>query len=514
MEGGGGDAATLQRSSPLGYALVMNQSVEQLLVRARELSRTGPLDEAIAAYERLLEAAPELANSWYNLGRLRAHAGRHEAALAAYGEALTRGAEAPEQIFLNRALIFSDGLSRFELAEAELISALQVNSEYLPALINLGNLVEDRGDREQARRYYTRALSLRPWFFEALARYANLHEPRGVNDPVIDRLRRALAMPNADPLERASLGFALARLLDAVGEYGEAFACARAANAASRQALRQGGFDVSYDRAAQEACIAALIAFFTPARLAQLRSELKIGTSASPQPIFICGMFRSGSTLCEQVLASHPAVTMGGELGLLPDLIARLLPDYPQALDSAGLGTLARAYQDGLAAAFPQAGQVSDKRTENFLHIGLIKLLFPEARIIHTERDPLDIALSIFFLHVDHRVPYAHDLADIVHYYTQYRRLMAHWQELFGSELYGFDYAKFVTAQRTATEDLLAYCGLPWDEACMDFHAAASVVRTASVWQVRKPLYRSSLGRAQHYEEQLAPLRPLLTRTA
>ena len=495
----------------------MNQSVEQLLVRARELSRTGPLDEAIAAYEHLLEAAPELANSWYNLGRLRAHAGRHEAALAAYGEALARGADAPEQIFLNRALVFSDGLSRFELAEAELVSALQVNPEYLPALMNLGNLAEDRGERERARRYYTRVLSLQPWFFAALARYANLHEPQGPHDPVIDRLRRALAMPNADPLERAGLGFALARLLDAVGEYGQAFDCAMAANAASLQAMRQGGFDVSYDRAAQEARIAALIAFFTPARLAQLRSELKIATSAPPQPIFICGMFRSGSTLCEQVLASHPAVTMGGELGLLPDLIARLLPGYPQVMDSAdtaALGELARAYQDGLAAAFPKAGLVSDKRTENFLHIGLIKLLFPQARIIHTERDPLDIAISVYFLHLDQRVPYAHDLADIAHYYTQYRRVMAHWQELFGSELYGFDYASFVTAQRAVTEDLLAYCGLPWNEACMDFHAAASVVRTASVWQVRKPLYRSSLARAQHYEEQLAPLRSLLAATA
>ncbi len=491
----------------------MSQSLEHLLVRARELSRTGPLDEAIAAYELLVEAAPELADSWYNLGRLRAHAGRHEAALAAYGEALSRGAGAPEQIFLNRALVFSDGLSLFELAEAELVSALQVNPEYLPALMNLANLAENRGERERARRYYTRALALRPWFFEALARYANLHEPQGVHDPVIDRLRRALAMPNTDPLERASLGFALARLLDAVGEYGQAFDCATAANAASLKALRQGGFEVSYDRAAHEARIAALIAYFTPERVAQLRAGLKLGAASSPRPIFICGMFRSGSTLCEQVLSSHPAVTMGGELGLLPDLIARILPGYPQALDSvpsATLEGLANAYQDGLAAAFPAAGLVSDKRTENFLHIGLIKLLFPDARIIHTERDPLDIAVSIYFLHLDQRVPYAHDLNDIAHYYTQYRRLMAHWQELFGPELYGFNYADFVTAQRPATENLLAYCGLPWNEACMEFHAAASVVRTASVWQVRKPLYRSSLGRAHHYAEQLAAARALL----
>ena len=495
----------------------MNQSVEPLLIRARELSRTGPLEDAIAAYEQLLEVAPELANSWYNLGRLRAHAGRHEAALAAYGEALARGADAPEQIFLNRALVFSDGLSRFELAEAELVSALQVNPEYLPALMNLANLAEDRGERELARRYYTRALSLRPWFFEALARYANLHEPQGPNDPVIDRLRRALAMPNPDALERASLGFALARLLDAVGAYPQAFDCATAANAASLQAKRQGGFEVGYDRAAQEARITALIAFFTPARIAELRTALKIETAPSPRPIFICGMFRSGSTLCEQVLASHPEVTMGGELALLPDLIARMLPGYPEALEGAGsaaLRTLAGAYHDGLAASFPQAVQVSDKRTENFLHIGLIKLLFPEARIIHTERDPLDIAVSIYFLHLDHRVPYAHDLGDIAHYYTQYRRLMAHWQELFGPELYGFDYARFVTDQRTATEQLLAYCDLPWNEACMAFHAAASVVRTASVWQVRKPLYRSSLGRGQHYAEQLAQVRALLAATA
>lgn len=491
----------------------MSDSVEKLLVRARDLSRTGPLEEAIAAYESLLEAAPELANSWYNLGRLRGHAGQHEAALAAYGEALARGADAPEQIFLNRALVFSDGLGRFDLAEAELISALQLNPDYLPALMNLANLAEDRGERDLARRYYTRALALRPWFFEALARYANLHEPAAADDPIIDRLRRALAMPNADPLERASLGFALARLLDAVGEYAQAFEAAAAANRASLEAKRQAGFDVQYDRARHEARIDALISFFTQERVAQLRAELGSLVAEGPQPIFICGMFRSGSTLCEQVLASHPKVTMGGELGLLPNLIDRILPRYPHDLASASgkeLQEIGKAYREGLAAGFAGAQRVTDKRTENFLHIGLIKLLFPEAHIIHTERDPCDVALSIYFLHLDQRVPYAHDLTDIAHYYRQYQRLMAHWKKLFGSALYSFDYAGFVTAQRAATESLLAYCDLPWDEACMDFHAAPSVVRTASVWQVRRPLYRSSLGRARHYEAQLAPVRAAL----
>jgi hypothetical protein len=156
------------------------------------------------------------------------------------------------------------------------------------------------------------------------------------------------------------------------------------------------------------------------------------------------------------------------------------------------------------------AQRVTDKRPDNFLHIGLIKRLFPNARIVHTTRSPLDNALSIFFLHLDQSMGYALDLGDIGHYYRQYRRLMAHWKSRYGADILDFDYDGFVREPRPAVERLLDFCGLEWEDGCMAFERVSNSVRTASVWQVRQPLYRHSSGRWQHYAQHLGPLRETL----
>jgi hypothetical protein len=179
----------------------------------------------------------------------------------------------------------------------------------------------------------------------------------------------------------------------------------------------------------------------------------------------------------------------------------------PQQLEQ-----LAARYLDVLAKLFPHVRHVTDKRPDNFLYIGLIKSLFPHARIIHTTRDPLDNCLSVFFLHLDHGMSYALDLMDIGHYYRQYRRLMTHWKSLYGADILDFDYDAFVREPRPAVEKLLAFCGLAWSEDCMNFQHVTNVVKTASVWQVREPLYRHASGRWRNYERHLAPLRDYLRR--
>ena len=181
-------------------------------------------------------------------------------------------------------------------------------------------------------------------------------------------------------------------------------------------------------------------------------------------------MFRSGSTLTEQLLAGHPSVSAGGELDFLPRAVGTVLAPFPESvasLSSLTLETLAAQYLDSLHEMFPEAAFVTDKRPDHFLYIGLIKLLFPNAKIVHTTRDALDNCLSIYFLHLDQGLSYALDLMDIGHHYVQYRRLMAHWKALFGADILDLNYDLLVQDPRPALEQLLAFLGLPWDEGCL-----------------------------------------------
>jgi hypothetical protein len=169
-----------------------------------------------------------------------------------------------------------------------------------------------------------------------------------------------------------------------------------------------------------------------------------------------------------------------------------------------------KAYRDGIALQYPQAEVLTDKRPDNFLYIGLIKQLFPTARILHTQRNVLDNCLSVYFLHLSRAMPYALDLEDIAHWYRQYRRLMAHWKTLYGDDIHDVDYDALVANPRPQIESALTHCGLAWDDACLNFHATRSAVMTPSAWQVRQPLYQRSSGRWRHYERHLAGLRRAL----
>ncbi|MDP1739280.1 MAG: sulfotransferase [Caulobacter sp.] len=478
----------------------MSQSLESLLGQAAQLRRAGRTAEALAAYERLLAAHPDLPDSWYNLALLQRKAGRPEAALASYDQALRRGVSDPEEVRLNRAVILSDDLRREVEAEAELTAALALNPRYVPALLNLGNLHEDRGRRAEAVAAYEAIVALDPADPDALARLGGLATPSGSDDPLIGRLRGAIGRHG--PARDAALGFALGRMLDAAGAYDEAFAAYAAANAASR-----ASGTARYDRAAMEAQVDALIAAFPK----PWTGPPVAGTR--PPPVFVCGMFRSGSTLAEQVLASHARVTAGGELDLIPAMTRGPLAPWPASLKAttpATLDTLAAGCLATLSAIFPAADVLTDKRPDNLMHIGLIKRLFPDAKIVNSVRDPLDNALSVYFLHLDHGMAYALDLMDIGHYQRQQQRMMAHWKSLYPNDILHFDYDAFVADPRAPLERLLAFLGLDWDDNCLAFHKLDNAVKTASVWQVREPLYQRASGRARHYQHQLAPLKAWL----
>jgi tetratricopeptide (TPR) repeat protein len=472
---------------------------QSLLREASQLRADGRVDEAIAAYQRLLAVKPDLGDSWYNLAWLQRQSRAFDDALTSYQRALDLDVVEPEEVHLNRAVIYSDHLHRPDEAMAELEAALEKNPNYVPALLNLGNLQEDLGERGEAQAAYARALEIEPANSLVLARLAGVsHSPEP--DPTLAaRLMSAIERPEASAAEQADLGFALGALLDASGQYDAAFDAYRAANAASRDAAGTAG---RYVRSAQEDFVNRSIAAFD-------QPALPNGNAA---PVFLLGLFRSGSTLVEQILGSHGRVEPGGELDLIPTLVSRIDP-YPEAVASADPETVARwreFYLKGLPIQPSADRLLTDKRPDNFLHVGLIKTLFPGAKIVHTRRHPLDNLLSLYFLHLDPGMAYALDLDDAAHWYGQYRRLMVHWKALYPNDIFDVDYDALVRDPRPVIAGLLDFLGLEWEDSCLDFHRQKRAVKTASVWQVRKPLHSRSSGRWRNYRRHLEGIRALV----
>jgi len=495
----------------------MTDRADTLLRQAETLHRQGRRGEAIDVFKQVLAARPESIEGWYELGYLLKAEGRYEEALAAYGHALARGISRSEEVHLNRAVIYSDHLRRDELAEQELMAALAIAPEYVPAILNLGNLNEERGDRAAAIACYERILGMpsgpglphQDLRCEALARISNLRPPTRVDDPVIGQLQDAAASAVAHAsMVRANVLFSLGKVYDRLDEFDLAFDAYAKAN---RCLLREAGRP--FDRMHSTRLVDAMIAAFP---------EAAAGASAATgddraSPLFICGMFRSGSTLIEQVLAGHQNVTPGGELDFLMRLAASRLAPFPQSMAAADPtrdAAFAEEYRAHLASLFPDAHAgtyITDKRPDNFLLIGLIKRMLPDAKIIHTTRHPMGNGLSIFMQHLHLQVlGYASDLGDIGHYYGQYRRLMAHWKALYPDSIYDFDYDAFVRDPVPALQGLFAFLGLDWDERTLEFHKLRNTVKTGSYWQVRQPLHGNASGRWRHYEKHLGALRATL----
>lgn len=483
-------------------------AIRHRFARADALLGQGRRAEAAAAYRDALTHQPGHAEGWFNLAYALRHDGHFADALDAYGRALDCGIDRAEQVHLNRAVILSDHLAREDEAESELHAALAAAPGYPPALLNLGNLHEERGRRDDAIACYRRLLSLGlaqtgTHGYQALARLAGIERPATPQDPLYRQLESAARSPA--PLEdavRADLWFALGRMRDALGEHAAAFD----AFVHGKHLAHRGHRPYDPERASR--LTRALID--APAGLSLAPSA----SDAGPEPLFICGMFRSGSTLVEQVLSAHPGVATCGELELLPRLVAGALRPFPASLGwltEARCTALARSYYAALRVRL-QAEQrtpryATDKRPDNFRLIGLIKHLFPRARIVHTVRHPLDNGLSILMQHLNPRVfDYAGTLADIGHHYGEYLRLMAHWKALYPGDIHDFDYDRFVMEPEATLRSLLQFLQLPWDPGCLAFHTRQNTVRTASYWQVRRPLYAEASGRWGRYREQLAPL--------
>jgi len=466
----------------------------------RHLSE-GRTADAIESYNRALAIQPALPAAWFNLAYAQRSERHFEAALDSYAKAIIYGVPRPEEACLNRAVILFDHLRQTDLAIAELEAAVRHNPNFIEAQLNLGNIHEEMGAPDRAKASYQRVLQIDPANGRALARLGVIATVTGKPSAALAELTSALTRA-ATPGDRAEILFALGSAFDASGRFDEAFHAIEAANWIAGALA-----PVRYDRRQQENLVDSLIAAYPIANPAPRREQEPGIDHASP--VFICGMFRSGSTLAEEILGRHTAISAGGELELVPSFVRELRP-YPAAATGLAPDQLA-ALRARYLAELPGSGLVTDKRCDNFLHIGLIKAFFPEAKIIHTRRHPLDNLLSIYFLHFGPSVTYGHDLGDAAHFYLQYHRLMAHWAQLFPGEIFTLDYDRIVTGARDEVGRALTFLDLPWQETCLLSGASSEAVRTASSWQVRRQLHARSSGRWRHYERQLADARHMLT---
>jgi Sulfotransferase family len=269
---------------------------------------------------------------------------------------------------------------------------------------------------------------------------------------------------------------------------------------------------IGYDEAAALGTFERIAAAFTP----ELMRRNAGGGDPSPLPIFIVGMPRSGTTLVEQVLASHPQVFGGGERRDLTSAMADVFgrdteaahfAERLAALTSEDFRRIGAAYLARVTPLAPAAQRITDKMPANFRFVGIIHLALPNARIIHIRRDPVDTCLSCFSKLFGGKQPYSYDLAELGRYYRAYERLMAHWREALPADaMLEVQYEELVSAFAPQARRIVAHCGLEWDEACLAFHRTERPVRTASAAQVRQPIYQNAVGRGRAYGSMLAPL--------
>ncbi len=392
-------------------------------------------------------------------------------------------------------------MGRVGLAEAPCRRALTLAPDDVDALACLGGVTFDLGRMEEAREVRRLVLRRAPDNVHHHSGYALSHKYRD-GDPHLAEME-ALAERGSDysDKDRAVLHFALAKAYEDVGAKDRAFGQQLLANAAHRRT-----FD--YDEAETIGQIEKIKSVFTRSFVSAHRRGYKEATG----PIFILGMMRSGSTLAEQVLASHPRVFGAGELSLFRQTLARhsgeiRYPDQVPRLSASGIDALGRDYEARLGREAPDFRRITDKFLHNFLYCGLIALSMPHARIIHTVRDPVDTCLSIYSMLFAGHHPYAYDLAELGRYYRAYQSLMNHWREILPEgAMIDLHYGDMVEDLEGQARRMLEHCDLPWDDAVLSFHKTDRAVRTASATQVRQPIYKSSVGRWRPAPELLRPL--------
>ncbi|HXB18522.1 MAG TPA: sulfotransferase [Steroidobacteraceae bacterium] len=452
---------------------------------------------AIAHSRRAIELDTRLPEGYLHLGNALLAINEMHAAEATYRAGL---AVAPSQAQLHIAHAMAErALGRVDEAAASARRALALRPDAPDAVALLGSLAIDRGRFEEAEGLLKEALTLSPELPEALIGLTAVRKMTAADAPWREAAGRALArgLPVAHAI---GLHHALGKYCDDLGEVEAAFEHHRRGHELARRSRPP------YDRAATTARVSRTLSAFDRRTL----EELRAAGLASERPVFVCGMPRSGTTLAEQILASHSRVHGAGEV-LYWQFAADTEYSAPPDQRGATISALGRRYLELLAGLPATAARVIDKLPSNFKNLGLIHAALPQARFIHLERHPLDTCLSIYFQGFTAAHAYATDLGDLAHYYREYRRLMAHWRRTLPPQtLLEVRYEALVEEPESWSRRMLEHIGLPWEPRCLEFHRTERPILTASNWQVRQPIGKGSVGRWRRYERFLAPLREAL----
>ena len=474
------------------------------------LQELGQVDEALAHFHRAVALDPKSPLAQAKLGKLLLDAGRPEEALPHCREAVRLQ---PDQAALYHNLgLALKSLTHLADARSAFQEAIRLNPKLGRSYSQLGQILQQEGQLKEAETAFREALRVQPGYTVPHARLATL-----LRGKLPDADRAALESKLADPelggIPRGRLLFALAHVLDSRGEFKRAADCLRQANTLNlKNAHRKRR---GYDPSVHERFIDGLIQTFTP----DFFTRLSDGGSDSNRPVFVVGLPRSGTTLIEQVLASHSRIHGAGELPLGGQTFANI----PRALGRTetpleclshlgieALGQLAAQHLEQLTQLGDSAERIVDKMPDNTLYLGFLAALFPRGIFIHSIRDLRDIAVSCWS--PDFRsIPWANDLEHIRTRFQQYHRLMQHWRQVLPVPLHEFRYEDLVQDLERNARRLVQVCGLDWEPACLDFHRTKRLVRTASVTQVRQPIYTKSIGRWKNYEQELAHLFASLT---
>jgi len=473
------------------------------------LQEENKLAEAVAWYQQALQRDPNSARIHSNLASALAAQERYEEALARYDLALRLDPSHAEAHSGLGFVLHEQG--HYETAAEHYRAALLHKADFAPAHANLGTVLAELGRLDEACACFRAAIKSDPTHAACYAQLATLLRA-GLPETEETALRRLLVAPHISDAKRYALHFGLAHLLDARGAYAQAAEHLRAANTLCLKETQKLG--KGYHPQDHRRFVDALIASFTPEFFARVRG---FGLETE-RPLFIVGLPRSGTTLLEQILASHSQVFGAGELPLacqafdaLPGILnIKALPvECIGRLDSPTVRQVAQRHLDQLAARSAAALRIVDKMPDNYLYLGLIFTMFPRAKLIHCRRQPRDVAVSCWMTNFRH-IRWANDPEHIAGRFHEYQRLMEHWRRVLPVEMCEVDYEETVADLEGVARRLSAWAGLAWEPACLSFHTNARPVRTASVSQVRRPLYKESVERWQHYVGELDALFRLL----
>lgn len=411
---------------------------------------------------------------YFNRGYYLQQGGKPKAALTFFNLALKKNITNSEEVWLKIGNCYRD-MRNDDKAEKAYKNAIRLAPEFMAAYYNLANLYEDRGIKKSAKQHFRKIKPNTPLYPRAISRLSYI-------DHDIDFVSQLIGLLELDltKSDRCDLLYALAHCYQREEKYSKAWGIFQTANRLNSD----------------------LLPSFTPQDYENKITELQKLPKIPPldfdlnlQPIFICGMFRSGSTLLEQILSMYPEISAGGELEIIP----RLALDHQKDLHTVKKNYLTTLKDFGLNTQI-----VTDKHCDNIWHIDLIKQLFPHAKIVITHRNLLDNTVSIFTQRLGVMMPYASTPEKIAYYYACIEALTTHWKNKY-DDVFVIDYENLVNTPQTQLVPLLKSLNLKWSENCLNFHQSKNTVKTASVWQVRNPLYKNSIGRWKHYKNIEAP---------